>query len=187
MSRNLKAEEELLGEEGGKFSRQRTSEYSMSKELKGSQCAWDAESKGKRGAGNRGKWRLHCEALTWHRKRHKINVNFPSLDFPSSLISKDLEKSWKKKIILFCWKCSVNLIRYPRIPHERENILLVLRVLLKKGKSSGIQSPELKHPSAEQKIPSMTFILFWKVIVCKKCHQVNGQREERASGRYQLQ
>lgn len=98
VSRNLKAEEELLGEEGGKFSRQRTSEYSMSKELKGSQCAWDAESKGKRGAGNRGKWRLHCEALIWHRKRHKINVNFPSLDFPSSLISKDLEKSWKKKI-----------------------------------------------------------------------------------------
>lgn len=36
------------------------------------------------------------------QERHKINVSFPCLDFSSSLIFKDLEKTRGKKVILFC-------------------------------------------------------------------------------------
>lgn len=50
------------------------------------------------GAGNRGKWRLHCAALTW--LRNKINISFPSFDFLSSLISKGLEENWREKIFI---------------------------------------------------------------------------------------
>lgn len=70
-----------------------TAEHSASKELEESHCTREAESKSELGARNRGRWRLHDTALTWHKK-DKINVGFPCLDFPSSLISKDLENTF---------------------------------------------------------------------------------------------
>lgn len=149
VSSNMKGEDELLGEEAAKCFPGR-----------GHQCTvlprnWKrATVSGKQRARNWGRWRLHPAALTLAWERHRINVNFPCLDFPLFFISKVIGKNGGKKVILFCWQRSINLIRLLCFPHNRKDIPLG-----KKGKGLGFRVQQWNIPQVSRR--SHRWFLFY--------------------------